>query len=242
MTTDVFQANMAGRVVRFTFRDAQTRQFFRSWLRPCGEAADLIASPEELAAARALMRETDPPAAVEFKALCGLTGRFLLRWDCCLFHAVAFLFQGRAWLLTAPSGTGKTTQFMNWRKLAASEILMISGDIPVLELREDGIWVHPSPWNGKEAIGSLHSAPLGGIVLLEQGKENRIGRLSTREAIEALFTQFTFTPETEEEIRACCRIMEGLLAQPVWKLVNLGDIASTELLRKTLLGGNDGTI
>ena len=177
MTTDVFQANMAGRVVRFTFRDAQTRQFFRSWLRPCGEAADLIASPEELAAARALMRETDPPAAVEFKALCGLTGRFLLRWDCCLFHAVAFLFQGRAWLLTAPSGTGKTTQFMNWRKLAASEILMISGDIPVLELREDGIWVHPSPWNGKEAIGSLHSAPLGGIVLLEQGKENRIGRL-----------------------------------------------------------------
>ena len=34
------------------------------------------------------------------------------------------------------------------------EITMISGDMPVLERREDGtVWAHPSPWNGKEKIG-----------------------------------------------------------------------------------------
>ncbi len=119
---------------------------------------------------------------------------------------------------------------------------MISGDMPALERKGDAITVHPSPWNGKENIGSFLSAPLGGVVLLEQGRENRMERISTRKAIVALMRQFVADPSTEEEILALCAILDALLHRPVWKLVNTGDLASTELLRKTLKGDCNETV
>mgnify|MGYP002627195081 CR=1 FL=1 len=220
----------------------KTQHYFRKWLQPSDEEADIFASEEEIARAHALIPEQNAEDYAEFKALIGCTGRYLLRYDCCLFHAVAFYWQEHAWLLTAPSGTGKTTQFMNWRKLYPAEISMISGDIPALERCGEEIMVHPSPWNGKEMIGSLISAPLGGIVILEQGTENRITQLKTRDAMECLFNQFVFRPETEDEILAMCRFVESMLNKPIWKLINKGDAASTELLRMTLSGGDNGTI
>ena len=233
----VFRAEYAGHPVKYAFRYPATREHFRKWLEPGEGEADLQATPDEIAFAHSLIPSENPEDIAEFKSLIGLTSNFLLRWDCCLFHAVSFLWRERAWLLTAPSGTGKTTQFLNWRKFAPLEIMMISGDIPMLEQRGQELWVHPSPWNGKETIGTLFSAPLGGTVILEQGSENRISSLTAREALPALIEQLTAQPETEAEILAMCRILEGVLKRPVWKLVNRGDLASTELLRRTLAGG-----
>ena len=240
---DVFEARLAGHPVRYAFRYPKTRLYFRSQLKASDGAADILASPEDIARAKELIPEQNAEDYAEFKALCALTGRFLLRrYGCCIFHSVALLYRGKAWLLTAPSGTGKTTQFMNWRKLLPSEITMISGDMPVLEQLDGEITVHPSPWNGKESIGSFLSAPLGGIVLLEQGQENRIEPLPVREAIVSLIPQFVTTADTEAEILTLCGLLEGLLHKPVWKLVNKGDLASTELLRETLRGGCDETV
>ena len=113
---------------------------------------------------------------------------------------------------------------------------MISGDMPALEARDDGsVWVHPSSWNGKENLSSGLSAPLGGLVLLEQGRENRIAPLSPAEGVAPVFKQFMALPETEEEILLLTQLEDRLLrAAPAWKLVNLGDDASTRLLRRTL--------
>lgn len=244
----VYQAEFAGHPVRFAFLHQEARKYFKFWLKPVdGEEYDIKATPERVAWALQQSLEHTTDAYAEYKALLGMTSAFLTRYRCCIFHAVAFLYRGRAWLLAAPSGTGKTTQFLNWRKLYPGEITMISGDMPVLELRDDGsVVVHSSSWNGKEGVGSFQSAPLGGTILLEQGKENRIGSLSVREAIPALFGQFISEYETEDQIRAVCALMDGMLGRyPAWKLVNLGDDASTELLRSVIAeetGGNDGTV
>ena len=244
----VYQAEYAGHRVRYTFLHPYTRQHFKFWLRPVeGAEYDIKATPELVARTLAHMPEENPEYYAEYKSLITLTSEYLLQFGCCLFHAVAFLWRGRAWLLTAPSGTGKTTQFLNWRKLYPGEIEMICGDLPVLELRDNGsVWVHSSNWNGKEDVGNKVSAPLGGTVLLEQGKENRIGCLSAREAIPALFEQFVSAYETEEQIRTVCALMDAMLSRyPAWKYVNLGDDASTELLRAAIAeetGGNDGTV
>ena len=244
----VYRAEYAGHPVRYAFLNPSTRQHFKFWLRPVdGEEYDIKATPELVARTLAHMPEENPEYYAEYKSLILPTSAFLQQYCCSLFHAVAFLRHGRAWLLTAPSGTGKTTQFLNWRKLHPAEITMICGDMPVLELRDDGsVWVHASNWNGKEGVGSFQSAPLGGIVLLEQGKENRIVPLDARQAIPALFEQFVSTYETEEQIRTVCALMDAMLSRyPAWKYINLGDDASTELLRAAIAketGGNDGTV
>ena len=122
---------------------------------------------------------------------------------------------------------------------------MISGDMPVLEKRGDGtVWVHPSNWNGKENIGNPVSAPLGGVVLLEQGAVNELASPDIRETILTFFRQFIASPETEQDILSLTGLMEAMICTvPVRKFINRGDDASTMLLRSTLMaGGNDGKV
>ena len=226
---------------------------FRDYLQLAeGSDYDIRITTELMEIGRKQVPPYSADAYVEYRIMISETARELLRWDCCIFHSVSFVYRGYAWLLTAPSGVGKTTQFMNWQRMHPGEIEMICGDMPVLEPRKDGsIWVHSTSWCGKENIGNKGlCAPLAGIILLEQGCENRIAPLPARDAIFPFFNQFVVLPETEGQIKALARLMDHLLSHvPVWKLINLGDEESTELIRETfnkrvqeLIGGCDDTV
>ena len=232
----IVERSYAGHLLRFAFRHPSTRLFFDADARLSVGEADVKATEERIVNARSKLPAGAKIGYAENMTLIGLAGQALLRYDCCIFHAVAFLWDGKAWLLAAPSGTGKSTQYGNWQRQFPGEIEMICGDMPVLERRaQDCVWVHPSNWNGKEGMGGRASAPLGGLILLEQGRENAISCLSAREAVFPVLRQFVADLDTEEEIRAMCGIAESVLRSvPVWKLVNLGDDASTALLRNTL--------
>ena len=238
MAQDVFQMEFGGHALCFSFLYPATRFLFHPLPKRTAEQDwDIRVPAERMETGRNFLPPDSSDAYVEYRCLIEMTARSLLRFGCSIFHAVSFAWRDRAWLLTAPSGVGKTTQFLNWQRLFPGEITMISGDMPVLEAREDGcVWVHPSAWNGKESLSSRLSAPLGGLVLLQQGQENRIGKLTPQEALVPIFAQFPVLPETEEDILRMARLEEKLLlTAPSWKLVNLGDDASTALLRDTLL-------
>ena len=115
---------------------------------------------------------------------------------------------------------------------------ILNGDKPVLSLQKDGsILVCPSPWRGKERYGSFRTAPLGGIVYLEQGNENRISCLHSSESIPILFSAFWGRPEDEDQILKMSRITEAMVQRyPVWKLVNTGDTTSVELAKTAFEG------
>ncbi|MBR3475216.1 MAG: hypothetical protein IKH34_09170 [Oscillospiraceae bacterium] len=237
MLDGVYQMDIAGHPLRYAFLYPRTRFKLRPLPRRVeGEDFDVCVTPEKIELGRGVLDPGSTDDYVEYRCLIELTARALLRYGCSIFHAVAFVWRERAWLLTGPSEVGKTTQLMNWQRLFPGEATVISGDMPVLEAREDGsVWVHPSSWNGKENLYSALSAPLGGVVLLEQGRENRIGRLPPAQSVSPLFKQFMALPETEEEILGLTGLEDRLLrAAPVWKLVNLGDDDSTRLLRRTL--------
>ena len=237
MINSVFEIEYAKHILRYSFQYVNTRWEFRSLIRRSkAEQCDIMASTEQIERARSLLPESAKDSFVEYRALIGLTAKELLKYECCIFHAVTFVWNGSAFLLTAPSGVGKSTQFFNWQRLFPGEITMICGDMPVLERRDDGsVWAHPSPWNGKEKLGSRLCAPVAGIVLLEQGKENRMSTLAAKDAILPFFDQFLVRPDTEGQIRSLTRLMDQMLRNvPLFKLVNLGDDASTVLLRETL--------
>lgn len=233
----IFETAYAGHPIRYELTYPAARYQFHPPLRPSeASAPDVRLSRELLAAGRALLPPGSSDGYVEFRCLIEPTARSLLRFGCTLFHAVAFVLCGRAILLTAPSGVGKTTQFLNWQRLHPGETAVINGDKPLLECRSDGqIVVHTSPWRGKEQFTGACTAPLGGVVLLARGDENRIASLSAREAAAPLMMQFLACPETEAEIRALTAILDQMLRTcPVLQLTNRGDDASTELLRDAL--------
>ena len=238
MNKVIFRAEYAGHPVYYEFLHPGTRLYFGKHLKRAVEKSN-----PDIKVTEALIEKVVPfypsgtkKSYIEYKLMIQQTGKFLLRYHCCIFHCVSFVYKGYAWLLTAPSGTGKTTQYLNWNRLYPDEIVMISGDMPVLVLNDNSvISVHPTSWNGKENIGNQITAPLGGVICLEQGNKNCMHELKVKDGLIPLFSQFMAIPETEEEAESLSSIMENIFKNyPSMKFVNVGDDKSTLILRNTI--------
>ena len=228
---------LAGEKITFGFRHRETAALYGEDLTPGDMTEKSITIPaEEIAEWQKRWNVTDP-AQVEYVLSCYYACDALMHADRFVFHAAAFLWRGKAWLFSAPSGTGKTTQLRNWQRLYGTEMEILNGDKPILELCPDGtVLVHPSPWKGKECLGRDDvTAPLGGIVLLRQDKENRMERITPAAAARELFGRIYAFFTGEAAVLNAARILEGILTvTPAWRLNNLGDEDSTRLTHGTL--------
>ena len=184
------------------------------------------------------MKEFGSRSFTEYNLFLEHICNLLLPYNRCFFHAVAICIHNRAWLISAPSGTGKSTQYRHWKTLFGDEVRLICGDKPILEFRDSGdIIVHPSPWKGKERWPGSEPAKLAGIIYLEQGDHNEIRPMSVSEAVVPLYTQVLYQPQNETELRQVSSMLDHMLRQvPVWKLINVGDEASVRLTYETICG------
>ena len=111
----VYKAEYAGHPVTFRFLNIETLRYFRGTLRPSdSDTADVEITPELLEFARPFNPPGEKDAYIACRCRIAQTSLKLLAYDCCVFHCACFVWRGYAWLLAAPSGTGKTTQYMNW--------------------------------------------------------------------------------------------------------------------------------
>lgn len=233
----IYETEYAGHTIFFRFTYPETKRYFRGILRKSDSVKyDIYSTPQRIEKARRLLPPDSKDGYIEYRSLISLVSKHLLKYHCCIFHCVSFVYQGYAWLLSGPSGIGKTTQYLNWIKMFPDEITMISGDMPVLELKKDQrIWVHPTSWNGKENIGNRIVAPLGGIICLKQDCINYIEKYSVDEGLMPIYSQMIVLPDTKEEITAITDIMNCIFrSYPVWQFPNKGDNESTILLRNTI--------
>lgn len=131
-------------------------------------------------------------------------------------HSSAVMLDGKAYLFSAPSGTGKSTHTEKWCRLFGAQLL--NDDKPVLRLRE-GTWIaYGTPWSGKHDLSVPAGVPLGGIAFLLRGKENTIRRMEPGEAVAHLISQaprYLSAQRMEQQLS----LLDQLLQQvPIWLL------------------------
>ncbi len=229
--------NIAEHTVGFILRDEATASFFEGFLADGGAEPEVtVESDEKLIS---LIMENTPEvenlACAEFNALAYAASKGILPFGAVIFHGCAFVWRERAWIFTAPSGTGKTTQYVQWKRRFGGEIEILNGDKPVIAVEDGEVNVYCSPWKGKERMGNLLRAPLGGIIMLAQADENRIQRLGVRACAPYLYRRFVVNDLSADEMKTVCAIEEKMLEKaPVWLLCNRGDIASAELTHEEL--------
>lgn len=165
-----------------------------------------------------------PAAYLESLAVYRKICEKLLDKDIVLFHCSALQFRGKAYLFTAPSGTGKSTHTRLWREYFGSDVQMINDDKPLLKICSEKVTVFGTPFAGKEGLQTNTSAPVAGIVLLHQDTQNRIRRISEEEAYPRLLSQ-TYRPKEPMAIVKTMELVERLAALPVY---SLGCTISTE--------------
>lgn len=113
----------------------------------------------------------------------------LLADDTLLFHGSCISVDREGYLFTAESGTGKSTHTRLWREVFGSRAVMVNDDKPLLTVRDGGVTVFGTPWDGKHHLSSNLSVPLKAICLLERGEHNTIQPLSPKDAYPLLFRQ-----------------------------------------------------
>lgn len=99
-----------------------------------------------------------------------------------VLHGVILEWKGKGILLTAPSGTGKTTHARLWRD--CENALIINGDRALIR-REGSRWyAYGMPWSGSSGECINRKVPLCAIVCLKQWHANKAEQLEPVRAIE----------------------------------------------------------
>ncbi len=101
--------------------------------------------------------------------------------DTVLIHSSVIRCNGKGYLMTAPSGTGKSTHTHLWYKTIPGCDLM-NDDNPIIRIVDEKPFVYGSPWSGKTPCYRNIQAPIGGIVRIQQRPENSIRRLKPLDA------------------------------------------------------------
>ena len=194
-----FSMKIAGHTARVSSFFESTPQYFRSYLSGDSPEFSIHVTRESIAFEQADLLEeahrdgfkprvfTDP--FLERAAIQRAFAEYLFDHSILLFHGSAIAVDGMGYLFTAHSGTGKSTHTRLWQQTFGDRAVMVNDDKPFLELRENGVWLHGSPWSGKHGLDNNICVPLQGLCILERGKENHIAPIAAQEALPMLQKQ-----------------------------------------------------
>ena len=189
----------------------------------------------EIAAVMAEFPEYSPAYAENY-CVCRRVSNEAAARGVILFHAAAIEVDGKAYAFSAPSGTGKSTHIMLWRRRFGKRVGMINGDKPFLRERDGVFTVYGSPWCGKEGWNKNISAPLAGICFLYQSKENTIARMTADTALPRVFAQL-IKPPTKTGVAACLSFADRLIKNgPIYYRGCNSSPAAAELSFRTMAG------
>lgn len=144
--------------------------------------------------------------------------RQLLQFDGMMLHASAVVVDGKAYLFSANSGTGKSTHTQLWLRKFGDRAYILNDDKPALRLH-DGVWyAYGTPWSGKHDISVNTGVPVAGIAMVERGEENTIAPFAGTEAILSVLRQVN-RPKDAAFRAQLLTLLDQLIAQvPVWQL------------------------
>ncbi len=141
----------------------------------------------------------------------------LLRYDGMLLHASCIEKDGKAYLFSAKSGTGKSTHTHLWLQ-AFEGCRILNDDKPALRMLDGTFYACGTPFSGKTDENINVQVPVRAVVFIERGAENQIERISPSAAI-PLFLSQTLRPPKKEAMETMLTLLGKLLeAVPVFRL------------------------
>ena len=153
----------------------------------------------------------------EYMATGSVFVRQLLRFDGFMLHSSAVVVDGKAYLFSATSGTGKSTHTTLWcREFADRGAYILNDDKPVIRLMDDAVYAYGTPWSGKYDMSRNARVPLAGICILRRGEKNSIRPCPPKEAIFPLLEQSARSANAATSAEHLETLDKLLKRVPVW--------------------------
>jgi len=144
--------------------------------------------------------------------------RRLLDFDGLVLHASSVAYKGKAYLFSAPSGTGKSTHAAIWERVFGSDAVVINDDKPALRFVDGKIFVYGTPWSGKNNKNSNISVPLGGICFISKSESNHIEKADMKSATALVLGQTLRYPSHDFMDKLLSFLDTHLPHMPVFKM------------------------
>lgn len=154
----------------------------------------------------------------EFTCLHREIAKRLPDYDAFLMHGAAMSANGKGYLFTAPSGTGKTTHIRMWQECFPEQVGCINGDKPIVRKIDGRFCFCGTPWRGKEKYGGADILPVGGICLLERCADNHIERVPATEVFQQLTHQIYFPQDPKQLASFLALFDEFLSSVPIYRM------------------------
>ena len=186
-----------------------------------------------------LLKRDVPEGLTEEQNIYLLSGWYfyggLLKHSGMMLHASAVEYEGKAYLFSAPSGTGKSTHTRIWQKEFGDAARVFNDDKPALRYL-DGTWyAYGTPWCGKDGININMKVPLAGICFLKQASHNSIRRLSHQEAVSRIISQTLRAFSRVSHMDLMLKHLDSLVRDiPVFELENRPEPEAARLSYETM--------
>ena len=150
-----------------------------------------------------------------------------------MLHSSYIKYNNKAILFSAPSGVGKSTQAGLWEKYECAEI--INGDRAAIR-NINGKWkAYGLPFAGSSEVFKNISSDISSIVVIRQGKENYIERLSILDSFKYIYSETITNPLDSEFINLKIDIINKLITEiPIYIFYCTPDKKAVEVLKNKL--------
>ena len=212
-----FTVSLAGINVAVTSLFDEVYDFCRDYLTDAPAVMSIAVAPEDITYEKIVnIREAQiegipiveyPDSYLETLAVYRKIVTKMLDFDTFLMHGAVVAVGDKAWLFTAPSGTGKTTHINLWLKNIPGSYV-VNGDKPLIHIGDE-CTVYGTPWAGKEGMNRNVGVKLCGIVILYRGAENHIEKVPMTQILPVLIQQ-SYRPKEKSELEKTLSLLSRL--------------------------------
>ena len=213
----VFFCKLADIEVEIHAQEAQTAAYFADYRIDTAVPKITLAMSDSQIEAEAVSGQ-EPRYYLEFLALCRAFCRAANAYDIFLLHAAVIEVDGCGYAFFAPSGTGKSTHILLWRRLLGEKCRIVNGDKPFVRYVDGTYYAYGSPWCGKERWQRNVRVPLRALCRLTRGEKDSIRKLSKEDCSPYILSQI-YLPPTPDATERIMNHTDGLLSQaPIYLL------------------------
>lgn len=180
-----------------------------------------------------LYDRTNTNGIYPFEYLSKVFSYFIITKESLVLHGALLEYNGRGIVISAPSGTGKTTHARMWRD--TQRALIINGDRALCR-KIDGKWTgFGMPWCGTSGEYINRSIQIDAIVVLEQAKENSVEKLDILQAFNHMIPNITAPTWEKNLLNKAMDYLEDIINEiPVYKLKCTPDIEAVDVLKREI--------
>ena len=231
-----FRIKIANKVLEINAINETTKKYCRNFLSE--EEPDYVITMSEEDLKNESLNSNNGHVYVneEISALYRKVAELFVEDGIIVFHGSSFKVNEHGFIITARSGTGKSTHVKLLSEYLGDEFSYINDDKPLIAVEDKQLTIYSNPWNGKERRGNNTSSKLTSIIFIQRGENNTYRKLDNKEEVYFRLLTQAYLPRDKAKREKALKIIDIILKSINFYEINVNmDISAAEMTYERII-------